>query len=51
MDDNEKRTIQSSIQWTDEHATLEKILHVGAVDKSITIALRSEERRVGKECA
>ena len=41
MDDDQKWTIQSSIQWTDERATLGKIRHVGAVDKSMTIALDS----------
>ena len=41
MDDDEKWTIQSSIQWMDEHATLGKIQHVGEVDKPITIALNS----------
>ena len=32
MDDDEEWTIPSSIQRTDEHATLRKIRHVGAVD-------------------
>ena len=41
MDDDEEWTIPSSIQRTDEHATLGKIRHVGAVDKPITIALNS----------
>ena len=41
MDDNEKWTIQSSIQRTDEHATLGKIWHDRAVDKPMTIAQSS----------
>ena len=41
MDDDEKWTIQSSIQRTDEHAILGKIRHVGAVDKPITVAPNS----------
>ena len=41
MDNNEKWTIQSSIQRTDEHATLGKIRHVGAVDKPITVTPNS----------
>ena len=38
MDDNEKWTIQSFIQRTDEQATLGKIRHDRAVDKPMTIA-------------
>ena len=41
MDNEEKWTIQLSIQRTDEHATLRKIRYVGAVDKPITIVLNS----------
>ena len=41
MDDNEKWTIQSSIQRTDEQATLGKIWHDRAVDKPMTIAQNS----------
>ena len=46
MDDDQKWMIQLSIQWTDERATLGKIQHVGAVDKSMTIALNSSEQLI-----
>ena len=32
---------ESSIQWTDERATLRKLQHVGAVNKPMIIALDS----------
>ena len=41
MDDNEEWTIQSSIQRTDEQATLGKIRHDRTVDKPMTIAQSS----------